>query len=61
MVQRYTTLAGYVEDDDGYFVEYEDYAVLHDLIREVLDNIDPYWDLAEGTQDKLDELGYLND
>ena len=28
MVQRYTTLAGYVEDDDGHFVEYEDYAAL---------------------------------
>lgn len=28
MVQRHTTLAGYVEDDDGCFVEYEDYAKL---------------------------------
>ena len=28
MVQRYATLAGFVEDDEGHFVEYEDYAAL---------------------------------
>ena len=33
MVQRYTTLAGYVEDDDGHFVEYEDYAKLAKSVR----------------------------
>lgn len=28
MAQRYTTLAGFVEDDEGHFVEYEDYEKL---------------------------------
>ena len=40
-------------------VKYKDYAVLHDLLREVLDNIDPEWDLAGGTQDKLEKTGLL--
>lgn len=39
MVQRYTTLAGYVEDDDGHFVEYEDYAAL----KEMYDALSEKW------------------
>lgn len=46
-------------EQDGAWVKYKDYAVLHDLLREVLDNIDPEWDLAGGTQDKLEKMGLL--
>lgn len=44
MVQRYTTLAGYVEDDDGHFVEYEDYAALQSKVREYAFAV---WELDE--------------
>lgn len=37
MVQRYTTMAGSMEDDDGHFVEYEDYAALKDERDKLVD------------------------
>lgn len=42
MVQRYTTLAGYAEDDDGHFVEYEDYAALEKEHQKLLDAVIQY-------------------
>lgn len=39
MVQRYTTLAGSVEDDDGHFVAYEDYAALENAVNALLADV----------------------
>lgn len=61
MVQRYIE-GGYgasemEEDEHGDWVSYEDYAELKSVLVEVLDNIDPWWDLTGDTREKLIKLG----
>ena len=58
MVQRYDYGWDFMDEtEDGEYVKYEDYAELKSVLVEVLDNIDPWWDLTDATREKLIRLG----
>lgn len=59
MVQRYTTLAGSVEDDDGHFVEYEDYAALQKLVSGLI-NCELDGNHADGHRYREELMALLN-